>query len=441
MTGSSLKELSGELRQYIEALVEEVVLEGKPFEQKYLRRLLSAEGLDYVRVEENLADFFDVISEYKRSKTKSGERLARLLAKDCYLSDEVLARLMGDSTLQTTEFVDPKILIRDGRMEELENDGRLIIPCSWDEVADFHEGKARVVSKNGLTGFIDSTGDVVIPCRWKKATDFSEGLAVVGDEKGDFFFIDKAGDIVITCGTGVNPFQLCSGFHEGLAAVEFNGKYGFIDKTGRVAISYIWEYAGCFEDGLASVQDGSGKFGCIDKAGRLVVSCFYDDEILFYEGWAFIYQEWKEGPSYFIDRTGRKVLETNYATYSGFKEGLASMEDVGFIDKTGRLVIEDKWSPERLGFSEGLAPTEYGYIDHSGRIVIQNDWDECMEFHEGLAMVNKDGKSGFIDHSGGMVSPCMWDYADDFSEGLAVVSLAGKEYFINKQGKVLCKVK
>ena len=61
-------------------------------------------------------------------------------------------------------------------------------------------------------------------------------------------------------------------FSEGLAKVELNGKYGFIDKTGREVIPCKYDFAYGFSDGLASIEL-NGKWGCIDKYGK-----WYDEE-------------------------------------------------------------------------------------------------------------------------------------------------------------------
>ncbi len=59
--------ISEELRQFIEALVNEVVLEGYSFKnhKKYLQRFCEAEGLDYASLENNLMIFFEIAEEWK----------------------------------------------------------------------------------------------------------------------------------------------------------------------------------------------------------------------------------------------------------------------------------------------------------------------------------------------------------------------------------------
>ena len=56
-------------------------------------------------------------------------------------------------------------------------------------------------------------------------------------------------------------------FSEGLAAVEINGKWGFIDHTGKEIIPLKYDDAGSFSEGLAPVKL-DGKWGQIDKNGN-----------------------------------------------------------------------------------------------------------------------------------------------------------------------------
>lgn len=70
-------------------------------------------------------------------------------------------------------------------------------------------------------------------------------------------FADQNEKIVIPAQWHVNPVS----FSEGLAPVKSvcNNKYGYIDTTGSVVIPYVWESAGSFSKGIASVKDSNGK--------------------------------------------------------------------------------------------------------------------------------------------------------------------------------------
>ena len=59
--------------------------------------------------------------------------------------------------------------------------------------------------------------------------------------------------------------------NEGFISVQdANGKYGYIDKTGKVVIPCKWKDAGWFVGGSAFVIDDNGKRVMIDKTGKII---------------------------------------------------------------------------------------------------------------------------------------------------------------------------
>lgn len=74
-------------------------------------------------------------------------------------------------------------------------------------------------------------------------------------------------------------YDRAKSFQEGLAGVQKNNRWGYIDKTGKVIIpiSLHYEHVGQFSEGLApvyayvSTNDDNMKFGYIDKTGKLVI--------------------------------------------------------------------------------------------------------------------------------------------------------------------------
>ena len=62
-----------------------------------------------------------------------------------------------------------------------------------------------------------------------------------------------------------------SHFEEGLAAVELNGKWGFIDRSGKEVVPPKYDFVAHFEkDGLAEVRL-NGKWGFIDRTGKEIL--------------------------------------------------------------------------------------------------------------------------------------------------------------------------
>jgi hypothetical protein len=62
-------------------------------------------------------------------------------------------------------------------------------------------------------------------------------------------------------------------------------KWGFVDSSGNEAISFIYDDARSFSEGLAAVKK-DGKYGFIDKDGKEAVPCIYDYAESFIEGLA-----------------------------------------------------------------------------------------------------------------------------------------------------------
>ena len=60
-------------------------------------------------------------------------------------------------------------------------------------------------------------------------------------------------------------------FHEGLAKFERDGKYGYVDEKGNIAVAAKYDEAGNFSEQLAAVVVDRKSF-FIDGAGRVVIA-------------------------------------------------------------------------------------------------------------------------------------------------------------------------
>ena len=147
-------------------------------------------------------------------------------------------------------------------------------------------------------------------------------------------FVDGAGKAVISF-----KYEAAQEFSEGLAAVMFNYLWGFIDETGRVVIPLKYSKVGKFSDGLARVKVG-WQWLFIDKTGEEVISRRYDDAGDFSEGLARVKYAGKWG---FINNRGTPMISFIYGSASDFSEGLARVRfkgKWGFINKSGNVVIK-----------------------------------------------------------------------------------------------------
>jgi hypothetical protein len=272
---------------------------------------------------------------------------------------------------------------------------------------------------------------------------FRNGLAVAV-VNGKYGYIDKTGKLAIT-----PQYEAAWSFSDGLAPVQIGGKWGFIDTKGNLIIKPQFTTAESFSEGLAKVQIDNRE-GFIDRTGKLVIANNFDSADSFSEGLAIVRvnQQWS-----YIDKTGKLLIPPQPHILGSFSEGLAVIGvngKYGFIDKTGKIVIEPQFE-ELRSFSEGLAPVKvresefssrWGYIDKTGKFAIEPKFSKAQRFSEGLAGVKLDNKWGFIDKSGSVVIPSQFiepdyfsgDAVEPFSGGLAMVRMGEKAGFINKTG-------
>ncbi len=61
-----------------------------------------------------------------------------------------------------------------GKWGFVDEAGKEVVPCRYDEVRDFNEGLAAV-RLGGQWGFVDEAGQEVVPCRYDEVRDFDEG--------------------------------------------------------------------------------------------------------------------------------------------------------------------------------------------------------------------------------------------------------------------------
>lgn len=99
-------------------------------------------------------------------------------------------------------------------------------------------------------------------------------------------------------------YDQCSNkFSSGLAKVQKDFKYGFIDRNGELVVPLKYDYAYDFSEGLAIVRKGK-YFGYINSKGKEVIPLKYQSALPFQNGEALVV---KDGTPYNIDKKGNII--------------------------------------------------------------------------------------------------------------------------------------
>jgi hypothetical protein len=270
--------------------------------------------------------------------------------------------------------------------------------------------------------------------------------------EGKYGFMDRSGKVQIQ-----PKFAQALRFSEGLAPVlaEKEQKWGFIDASGEYKIPPTFETVLPFSEGRAVAVLGA-RYGFIDKSGKFVVAPKYAGASSYKGGLAGIvratYVLNSEVHSFgYIDQNDKFLFDPVLIDAGNFSEGLAAARWMGeyfsYIDTKGKKVIQPGSAAgmqfQRAGeFSEGLAPVlvfqagKWGYIDKTGKMVLEPKYAMALSFGEGKAAVlDKSGKWGYIDKTGKMVIEPKFTDAGTFAGGLAQVATEGKKIgYIDDKG-------
>jgi WG containing repeat len=239
-----------------------------------------------------------------------------------------------------------------------------------------------------------------------------------------------------------------------------DGKFGYIDKAGKIIIPPRFDYARDFSEGLATVKIGD-KAGCIDLNGKIIIPPQFDSIGEFKNGLAEITLDRLENGK--IDKTGKIVtapssgkrkrkptpLSDNEPLQSE-DNGLTLIEEggkYGHQDRSGKIVIPTQFDFAADLFVEDMAwvkvKDRIGYINKQGKKIVppQFDYlggDGTGDFDGGLARVCLNSKCGYIDKTAKIVIPLQFnDAAQKFRDGLAWVQIGDRLGYIDKTGKVV----
>lgn len=219
-------------------------------------------------------------------------------------------------------------------------------------------------------------------------------------------------------------------FSDKLAAVKIDGKFGYIDPTGKIIIAPKYQKAAEFSHGLAVVHD-DGKAGVIDRAGNYVIHpVFLRAHIL-----------------------NNKVLLAS----NSVKGSLSSIGTSFNISEAGLYHIDKGWLTEKIyrfeyfgdakyglikaqvpNSSRGTFDDDYGIMQADGNWLIGPEFTYISDLIDGNAIVRKriDDNiiSGVIDRHGRVIIPFKFDYLTHWEDGFL---LAGQgEYKKRKFGLV-----
>lgn len=132
--------------------------------------------------------------------------------------------------------------------------GEILVDFDYEDAQDYCTEDLWAVKDDGEWGYVDKNGKEIIDFDYKTAYPFSEGFAAVCEDYNEWYFIDKKGSI------SNYPYDFENiniGFSEGLAAVKYDNKWGYINTSGDFVIEPQYtDMPTPFMNGYALCEDG-----------------------------------------------------------------------------------------------------------------------------------------------------------------------------------------
>jgi WG containing repeat len=257
-------------------------------------------------------------------------------------------------------------------------------------------------------------------------------------KKNSKYFIVDAQTLMPICDV---EYDNVHDFHDGKAAVEIAGKYGFIDRDGNLIIKPQYSYARPFREGLAVVEIETKlgrKNGAIDFLGQWVIPP-KNGLLRDFENGKAIYRD-EHGFWGVLDKENNCVVSATY------KEETDLLDEHFFndIQVDQEIPLYTEYSLGHITIKQIDDSFKFAVFDGANNMIIPPTFDSGWYSPNSDAVrVSLNNKVGYLNSiSGKCLIECKYGgYSGNFSEGLARVYqypygvLGGKPYFIDINGK------
>lgn len=298
---------------------------------------------------------------------------------------------------------------------------------------------------NGIKGLLAAlTLYLLAACNQNaKIEDDNLYRIMVGDKYG---FMDARGKIVIE-----PQFDEANEvFSEGVCFVKTENRRGLIDKSGFfvAVLPDTIEYVGDFKGGLSRALNGMNRRGVINKHGILIIPTIYDNSEVNIEGdsvFALAWNIYGDEDWIIVDQNGATIEKRKNESVLGFENGLCRTHignKWGYINKHGELVIDTLYDYAYDFTEDGIARVEKNneqlFIDKSGRRLFTPDRIiRDMVCNRATVIIN--GEKCLVDKTGRKICSIDSDFTSVFSskDGLATIEKDGKTAKIDTMGNVI----
>lgn len=276
---------------------------------------------------------------------------------------------------------------------------------------------------------------------------------------------DDDNDVMITDDNLI--VKSVSSFHDGLAVIKVNNKYGYINKKGKIKIKPIYSYADDFNEGFAlacKAKEEMHRCGYINTDNNPIIDFEYESGSIKQERIRNKTQV-KDGLVLVKDTSKEAIFDTSGKQLSPFyynkvvilgEDGIVAISNDDSEEKKYTIVnAKDDFKPitdEKfdvvlhcsngmcaVGMQKSKNEVVYQYIDYEGKTVSNYKNNHYLyKFNsKGIVQAEQDGKLVFINKTGELVTDKFYDrnYGECEDEGCLVYNEDSMIVGIDEYGK------
>ncbi len=343
--------------------------------------------------------------------------------------------------------------------------GKIIIPFQYANISLSSENKFQVQNKDGLWGYINKKNELIIPFQFSENSAFTSGRAKICKNKNTnkemCGFIDEKGKMIIP-----QKFNSSVGdFHNGLASFwGDNGKYGFIDKFGKVAIQPKHINVNDFSYGTAEVSLECFQFDDYGNCNKTLINRF-GKSILpknalidrsFKEENFTVISNTKTHNQGMINNSGKIIVPLLYQDVGNIEGNYITVMDnssdnsnlLGLYNKNGKLIFSPKYDQNFFNFEDNFIflslPNDEvkGVLNSNGKIIIPFKYESII-YQDGVFCVKKANNLQFsyLNKFGKPLNNSKFYFeATPFENGLATVLTNKGNEIINKKEQIIYSI-
>ncbi len=247
-------------------------------------------------------------------------------------------------------------------------------------------------------------------------------------------YVNTAGRLAIE-----DKFDDCRDFSEKRAAVNYKGKWGFIDKGGGFVVEPVYREAYGYKNGYALVRGFDDVWLLLDTKANTKMRITADRVFLPNDG---ILRYQKQGIYAYLTLEGDTLTPKKFLRASDFNNATAIVKETDqdqLLNTNGEFVSEkyDKIYPLQGDVYRVKKEGKFAYLSSSGKLLNSKTYAQAFDYLDGHALVKLNKRYAVINATGKVLSNLDYELAEPAGEGIFRV-FDGKHWgLVNVKGKLV----